>query len=144
MLSYKYTCRFKMTNYKHLSKMYILARVIALCLFGAHAHMRSEPSLWSLAENRRSLCTSDSKMEIFPWLSNIYRWRIYLWDVSYAFRKRAHSSNSTSLSGHTQPFCQSHFKLKDLSLLIHAIYYHLIIWSRGSCLRCYYARSLAS
>ncbi len=33
-----------------------------------------------------------SKMNIFPWLSNIYRWRIYLWNVSYAFRKTAHSS----------------------------------------------------
>ncbi len=36
--------------------MYILVRVITLCLFGAHAHggARSEPSLWSLAENRKA------------------------------------------------------------------------------------------
>ncbi len=33
---------------------------------------------------------SDSNMEISPWLSNIYRWRIYLWNVSYAVRKTAH------------------------------------------------------
>ncbi len=39
-------------------------------------------------------------MEIFPWLSNIYRWRIYLWNVSYAFRKTAHSSKQcVSVSG---------------------------------------------
>ncbi len=45
-----------MSNYKHFSKMYILVRVITLCLFGAHAcgGVRSEPSLWSLAENRKS------------------------------------------------------------------------------------------
>ncbi len=39
----------------------------------------------------KSSWTSDSKMNIFPWLSNIYRWRIYLWNLSYAFRKRARS-----------------------------------------------------
>ncbi len=35
--------------------MYIFVRVI-LCLFGAHAHsgVRSEPSLWSLTENRKA------------------------------------------------------------------------------------------
>ncbi len=71
VLSYKYTCRFKMSNYKHFSRMYILVRVAlifhcALCLM----LKRSETSLWSLAESL--------KMEIFPWLSNIYRWRIYL------------------------------------------------------------------
>ncbi len=59
----------------------------------------------------KSSCTSDRKIEIFPWLSNIYRWRIYLWNVSNAFRKRAHSSNSASLSEHTQPFCQSRSKI---------------------------------
>ncbi len=32
------------------------------------------------------------------------------------------AQNSASLSGHKQPFCQSGFKLKDLSLLIHIIY----------------------
>ncbi len=34
--------------------------------------------------------TTDSKMEIFPWLSNICRLRIYLWNVSYALRKTPH------------------------------------------------------
>ncbi len=80
-------------------KMYILVRGIAhlfhcaLCL----ACMRRR-SFWmksvkfSGESQSKSSCTSDSKMEIFPWLSNIYRWRIYLWNVSYTFRKRAHSS----------------------------------------------------
>ncbi len=40
------------------------------------------------------------------------------------------AQNSASLSGHTQPFCQSRFKLKDVSLLIHVIYYNLIIYDR--------------
>ncbi len=45
-----------MSNYNHLSKIYILVRVMLLCLFGAHAHggARSEPSLWSLKENRKA------------------------------------------------------------------------------------------
>ncbi len=45
-----------MSNYKYFSKIDILVRVIALCLFGAHAHggSRSEPSLWSSAENRKA------------------------------------------------------------------------------------------
>ncbi len=36
--------------------MYILVRVIAICLFDAHAHggARSEPILWSLAENLKA------------------------------------------------------------------------------------------
>ncbi len=39
-------------------------------------------------------------MEISPRLSNIYRRRIYLWNVSNAFRKRAHGSNQhVSVSG---------------------------------------------
>ncbi len=29
----------------------------------------------------KSSCTYDSEKNIFPWLSNIYRWRIYLWNV---------------------------------------------------------------
>ncbi len=42
-----------MSNSKHFREMYILVRVIVLCLFGVHARggARSEPSLWSLAEN---------------------------------------------------------------------------------------------
>ncbi len=48
----------------------------------------------------RSSCTSERKMDMFPWLSNIYRWRIYLWNVSYPFRKTAHSSKQrVSISG---------------------------------------------
>ncbi len=45
-----------MSNYEYYSKMYILVRVIALCLFGAHAHggAHSEPSLWSLAEKSKA------------------------------------------------------------------------------------------
>ncbi len=56
--------------------------------------------LWSLAENLKAegSCTSDRKIEIFPWLSNIYRWRIYLWNVSYAFRKTAWVSVSGTRS----------------------------------------------
>ncbi len=71
--------------------MYILVRVFALPFHyslsvGAHAHggACSEPSLWTLAKNR--------KMEIFPWLSNIYRWRICTfarklisWSSNYMF-----------------------------------------------------------
>ncbi len=34
--------------------MYILVRVIARRLFGAHSGARSEWSLWSLAENRKA------------------------------------------------------------------------------------------
>ncbi len=87
--------------------MYILVRVIALLLHCAsvwRACARSAAlvqwSLWSSAENLKAegSCTSDSKMEIFPWLSNIYRWRLYLWNVSYAFRKTAHLKH-VSVSG---------------------------------------------
>ncbi len=65
--------------------MYILVIVllcsyfIVLCLFGT----RSEPSLWSLEENKKVVHVCN-KMDIVPWLSNIYWWRIYLWNVSYA------------------------------------------------------------
>ncbi len=45
---------------------------------------------FSRESQSRRLMLSDSKMDIFPWLSNIYRWRIYLWNISYAFRKTAH------------------------------------------------------
>ncbi len=45
---------------------------------------------FSRESQSKSSCTSDSKMNIFTWLSNIYRWRIYLWNVSYALRKTAH------------------------------------------------------
>ncbi len=46
--------------------MYILVRVIVLCLFGAHSHGggRSEPSLGSLAENH--------KMEILTFTDGEY------------------------------------------------------------------------
>ncbi len=47
--------------------MHIWLRIIALRLF--------------------SSSTPDSKMDIFAWLSNIYRWKIYLWHVSYTLRK---------------------------------------------------------
>ncbi len=53
-----FTCRFKMSNYKHFSKIYILISVIALLFHCALsvwlACVRSEPSLWSLAENRKA------------------------------------------------------------------------------------------
>ncbi len=42
------------------------------------------------------------------------------------------AQNRWSLSGHTQPFCQSCFKLKDLSLLIHLIY-----WKNWTCITLY-------
>ncbi len=54
--------------------------------------MRSEPSLGSLTENR--------KMEIFPLLSIIYRWRIYLWNISNAFRKRAQLKQLITVRAH--------------------------------------------
>ncbi len=51
-----------MSNYKHFSKIYVLVRVIALCLFGA----RSEPSLKFSGESQsRSLCTSAAKWKYF-------------------------------------------------------------------------------
>jgi len=134
-----------MSNNKHFSKMYILVRVIALLFHCALSvwhtctrwrAFRTKSAEFSGESQSRGLFTSDSKMETFPRLSNIYRWRIYLLNVSNAFRKRAHSSNSTSLSRHTQPFCHSRFKLKYSSLLIHVIYNHVIIWSLGSCLCC--------
>ncbi len=49
-----------MSNYKHFSKIYILvsyyAPISLRSVFGAHEHggARSEPSLWSLAENRKA------------------------------------------------------------------------------------------
>ncbi len=93
---------------------------IELRLFGAHARggARSKWSQWSLAENRKAegSCASDSKMEIFPWLSNIYRWRIYLWKVSYAFRKTAHLKHIKHAAFLSEPFVN--YRL-DLSLLIH-------------------------
>ncbi len=88
--------------------MYILVRVIALLFHCA-------PSVWRACTRLRSFWTKSVKfsgdrkaklmhfwqqMNIFPWLSNIYRWRIYLWNVSSAFRKRAHSSKQhVSVSG---------------------------------------------
>ncbi len=57
---------------------------------------------FSRESQSKSSRTSDSKMEIFPWISNIYRWRIYLWIVSYALRKTANTLNSArsvSVSG---------------------------------------------
>ncbi len=70
----------------------------------------------------KSSCTSDSKMEIFPWLSNIYRWRIYLWNVSYALRKTArlkHIKQCISGTGNLSVRASdrdnaSHFKLKTI------------------------------
>ncbi len=76
--------------------MYILVRIIALLFNWAPSVWRVAAlvhwSLLSLVENRKAegSCISDSKMEIFPWVSNIYRWRIYLWNVSYALRETAH------------------------------------------------------
>ncbi len=55
----------------------------AVCL-ARIAHGGAHSSFSSRESQSKSSRTSDSKMEIFPWLSNIYRWRIYLWIVSYA------------------------------------------------------------
>ncbi len=43
--------------------------------------------------------TPDSKIEIFAWFSNIYRWKIYLWHVRYALRKtqRLKCINNTNI-----------------------------------------------
>ncbi len=57
-------------------------------------------------------CASDRNCFIFPWLSNIYRWRIYLWNVSYAFRKTmrlCQGTRSLSVRASDGP---SRFKLK--------------------------------
>ncbi len=57
---------------------------------------------FSRESQSKSSRTSDSKMEILPWLSNIYRLRMYLWIVSYALRKTANTLNSArsiSVSG---------------------------------------------
>ncbi len=45
-----------MSNYTHFSKIYILVIVLLWSVFGAHARdgASSEPSLWSLAENRKA------------------------------------------------------------------------------------------
>ncbi len=50
-------------------KMQIWLRIIVLRLFSKHSRSIS------------------SKMDIFAWLSNIYRYKKYLWHVSYALRK---------------------------------------------------------
>ncbi len=103
-------------NYKYFSKMYILVRVIALLFHCAPSVWRARRrSFWmksvkfSRESQSKSSRTSDSKMEIFPWLSNIYRWRIYLWNVSYALRKTACLKHIKQrlCQRHTQPFCQS-------------------------------------
>ncbi len=82
-----------MSNYKHFSKMYILVRVIALLFhcalsdwsaFPRRCVFRTKFEKFSGESQSKSLCTSDSNIEIFPWLSNIYRWRIYLWNISNA------------------------------------------------------------
>ncbi len=82
-----FTCRFKMSNYKHFNKMYILVRFIALLFhctlsgWGTCAlrrAFRTKSVKCSGELQSKSSCTSDSKMEIFPQRSNIYRWRIYL------------------------------------------------------------------
>ncbi len=54
--------------------MYILIRVIALQFHCALSVWRA----FSRGSQIKSSCTSDSKLDIFPWLSNIYRWIIYL------------------------------------------------------------------
>ncbi len=136
-----------MSNYKHFSKMYILVRVIALlfhCALSVAACVQNQVCEFSGESQCRNLCTSDSKMKIFPLLSNIYRWRNELLvKLSYAFRKRAHSSNSASLSWHTQPFCQSRFKLKCLSLLI-LTFNHMIARFMFTLLVCTFASKLVS
>ncbi len=53
----------------------ILHSVCLACMSaGLLVHLRASP-------------TPDSKMDVFAWLSNIYRWKIYSWHVSYALRK---------------------------------------------------------
>ncbi len=62
--------------------------------------MQGKSVMFCAESPSKSTCTSDSKMDIFRWLSNIYIWRIYMWNVSYAFRKRTHSSKQhVSVSG---------------------------------------------
>ncbi len=69
----------KMSN-KYFSKMYILLRIIALVFDCAPLFsVQQQHSLLSHASP-----TPDSKIDMFAWLSNIYRWKIYLWHVSYA------------------------------------------------------------
>ncbi len=65
--------------------MYILELLcsyfIELHLFGACARSKMKSVKFNGESQSKSSCTSDNKMEIFPWLSNIYRWRIYRWNV---------------------------------------------------------------
>ncbi len=117
LVALKFFTSHLLSNYKYFSEMYILVIIIALllhcavCLASMRAAVLVQWSLWCLAENRKAEgpCTADRKMEIFPWLSNIYRWRVYLWNVSYVLRKTAHLRHieqCVSLSG-TRPFCLS-------------------------------------
>ncbi len=122
MLSYKYTY-FKMSNYKHFSKMYILVRVIALlfhCDLSVWLAFRTKSVKFSGESQSRSSCTSDSKIEFF------YDFLTFT-DGEYTCEMQVMhlgiepiAQTAPLCQRHTQPFCQSRFILKDLSLLIHA------------------------
>ncbi len=71
-----------MSNNKYLVKCIFYSELlrsysIALRLFSAQQHS------WL----SRASPTPDSKIDMFAWLSDIYRWKIYLRHVSYALRK---------------------------------------------------------
>ncbi len=95
--------------------MYILVRVIALCLFDAHACVQNQVCEFS-GESQ------SSKTKYFHGFLSFtdveYTCEMYVMHLG----KEHIAQNSASLSGHTQTFSQSRFKLKDSSLLIHLIY----------------------
>ncbi len=108
-------------------------------------NMRKMSYLWE--SQSKSSCTSDSKMEIFPWLSNIYRWRIYLWNVSYAFKKRAHSSKQRiSVRAHatflSEPLSTQRFIIADTRNLL--TFNHMIARFMFMLLICTFASKLIS
>ncbi len=97
--------------------VYFIQSYCALISLRSVWHACFKSVKFSGKSQNRSSCTSDSKMDIFPWLSNIYRWRIYLWNVSYAFRKTARSSKQhVSARAHaaflSEHLTASRFKLK--------------------------------
>ncbi len=108
-----------LSNYKYFSKMYILVRVIALLFHCAPSvwRARSKWSLWSLAENQQN-----------GNISNVYRWRIYLWNVSYALGKTARLKHIKQhlCQRHTQPFCQSIWQGECEPLYTETLNYRLL------------------
>ncbi len=64
----------------------------SVCLAPMRAAVLVLYEVWGLAENRKAKphALLTAKWKYFHGFFNIYRWRIYLWNVSYASRKTAH------------------------------------------------------